>query len=72
MATLSLTVPADKVGRVLAAIAHTGFERLDGEGDLPYARRYIINHLRERDYVCRQDTAGSTITVDEGLIGETP
>jgi len=71
MATLTLTIPADKVARVLAAIEHTGFERLDEEGDLAYAKRYIIWQLKERDYVCRQDAAGSTITIDDELIGET-
>ena len=72
MAVLSLTIPDAKVAQAIAAIEHTGFERLEGEGDGAFAKRYIVHHIRERDLVCRQDTAGSTITIDEDLIGETP
>ena len=72
MATLSLTIPDVKVPAVIAAIEHTGFERIKDEGDRVYAIRYLVWHLKERDYVCRQDTAGSGIVPDEDLIGEAP
>ncbi len=72
MATVTFTIPDNKVALLAEAVEHgRGFEREDQESDGAFVKRYIRTHVTEVHFGYRRKKAAGEILVDDDLITET-
>lgn len=72
MPSMTLTTTAGNAARILAMVEASNFDRLQGESDLDYVRRWIIKQVivavRKHEQALAMQEASGSVVNDNNLI----